>query len=481
MEKHSTISETSMIIPSGVKTILDTLKKSGYESYMVGGSVRDYISGTAVPKDYDIATNALPEELITLFLKTIPTGIKHGTITVVINKEGYEVTTYRIDGKYLNNRRPEAVTFVSNLKEDLARRDFTINALASNGEDGIIDYFGGLEDLKNRIIRAVGEPNKRFKEDALRMLRAIRFAATLEFHIEEKTQEAIKVNCHLILNISSERIRDELCKMLVASNSTMALKLLEETKLLGFILPELQKAVGFNQLNPHHDKDIFNHTLSVVENCPLSLNLRLAALLHDIAKPDCFTLDKDGIGHFYGHDKKSVILSQQILKRFKFDNESISEISILVKEHMNVLEKPTDASVKRLINRVSVDLIFDLFALQRADALGSSFPEIRLEQIDRVEKKTRAILKSKVPLSISDIAVNGRDLIAEFSLRPGQEIGNMLKFLLDKTLENPELNSKEQLLAIIYDEYFKIVSIKPLLRRNIIRDVKSERRYLYEE
>jgi tRNA nucleotidyltransferase (CCA-adding enzyme) len=453
MNKNNKIFEASMIVPRDVKIILDTLKNNGYESYIVGGSVRDFIMGTSLPKDYDIATSALPEEIIRLFQKTIPTGIKHGTITVMMNGEGYEVTTYRIDGKYMDNRRPEAVTFVSNLKEDLARRDFTINALALNAEDDVIDYFGGLEDLEDKIIRAVGEPNKRFQEDALRMLRAIRFAARLEFHIEEKTLEAIKANCHLILNISSERIRDELCKMLVSNNSTIALRLLEETKLLGFILPELQKAVGFNQLNPHHDKDIFKHTLAVVENCPLEINLRVAALLHDIAKPDCFTIDKNGVGHFYGHDKKGILISQQILRRFKFDNESINKISILVKEHMNVLEKPTDASVKRLINRVSVDLMFDLFALQRADALGSSFPKIRLEQIDRMEEKTRAILESKVPLSISEIAVSGRDLMVEFSLKPGEEIGDMLKFLLEKTLENPELNSKEQLLAIIHDEY----------------------------
>jgi len=453
MKKQSTISETSMIIPDGVKTILDTLKKNGYEAYIVGGSVRDFIMGISVPKDYDIATNALPEELITIFLRTIPTGIKHGTVTVMVGYESYEVTTYRVDGKYVDNRRPEDVTFVSNLQEDLARRDFTINALAFNGENGVIDYFGGLVDLENKIIRAVGEPNKRFKEDALRMLRAIRFAARLEFHIEEKTLVAIKDNCHLILNISSERIRDELCEMLISNNSTISLKLLEETKLLGFILPELQKTVGFNQLNPHHNKDIFNHTLAVVENCPQEINLRIAALLHDIGKPDCFTLDSFGIGHFYGHDKKGIMITEQILKRFRFDNESISKISILVKEHMNVLEKPTAASVKRLINRVSVDLIFNLFALQRADALGSSFPQIRLEQIDRVEKKTRAILESKVPLSISDLAVNGKDIIEEFSLKPGQEIGNMLRFLLDKTLENPELNSKEQLLDVIYEKY----------------------------
>ncbi|MBC2582787.1 CCA tRNA nucleotidyltransferase [Clostridium sp. DJ247] len=444
-----------MFIPNDVKIILDTLKNNGYESYIVGGSVRDSKINIVSPKDYDIATNALPEEIIKLFDKTIPTGIKHGTVTVIINGVGYEVTTYRIDGEYLDNRRPDVVTFVSNLKEDLARRDFTINALAFNEEKGLIDYFGGIEDLDNKIIRAVGEPNKRFQEDALRMLRAIRFSAKLDFDIEQKTLEAIKGNCNLILSVSNERVRDELCKTLVSNNPTKGLRLLEETKLLEFILPELQVAVGFNQQNPHHDKEVFEHILAVVNNCPPELNLRVAALLHDIAKPECFTVDKEGIGHFYGHDKKGAILCEKILRRLKFDNESISEISILVKEHMNVLKKPTDAAVKRLINRVGKDLLRDLFVLQRADALGSLSPEMRLEEIDRVEEKAMAILESKVPLSTKELAVNGRDLIQEFSLKPGEEIGNMLKFLLDKVLENPQLNSKEELLAIIYDEYIK--------------------------
>jgi len=444
-----------MLIPNDVKIILDTFKNNGYEAYIVGGCIRDFIIGSYVPKDYDIATNALPEEIIKLFDKTVPTGIKHGTVTVMMNGEGFEVTTYRIDGEYLDNRRPELVTFVLNLKEDLARRDFTINALAFNEQDGVIDYFNGLEDIENKIIRAVGEPNKRFQEDALRMLRAIRFAATLDFQIEENTLRAIKMNSNLILNISSERIRDELCKMLLSRSSTKAFRLLEGTKLLEYILPELQKAVGFKQLNPHHDKDIFQHTLAVIENCPESLNLRVAALLHDIAKPDCFTIDNKGIGHFYGHDESGVIISEQILRRLKFDNDSISKISTLVKEHMNILEKPTDASVKRLINRVGVNLLPDLFELQRADALGSRFPEIRLKEINTVEEKTRDILQSKVPLSISELAVNGGDLMVEFSLIPGEKIGDMLKFLLDKTLENPELNSKEKLLAIIFDEYME--------------------------
>lgn len=455
MINHNIIFGGSMFIPNDVKLILDTLKNNGYESYIVGGSVRDFITDLYAPKDYDIATSALPGEIIKLFDKTVPTGLKHGTVTVIINDQGYEVTTYRIDGEYIGNRRPAEVTFVLNLKEDLARRDFTINALAYNEQQGIIDYFDGIEDLKNKIIRAVGEPNKRFQEDALRMLRAIRFAATLNFRIEEKTLQAIKVNCPLILNISSERIRDELCKMLLSNNPTKALRLLEETKLLEIILPELQKEVGFNQHNPHHDKDIFQHTLAALENCQGSLNLCVAVLLHDIAKPDCFTIDNKGIGHFYGHEQKGAILCKQILSRLKFDNESISTISLLVKEHMNVLENPTDVCIKRLINRIGVDLVYDLFALQKADALASRFPKNRLEEIHKVEVKAMAIINSKVPLSIRGLAVSGSDLMKEFSLKQGKEIGNMLKFLLDKTLENPQLNKKQKLLDIIYNEYMK--------------------------
>ena len=282
MIKHNVIYGGVMFIPNDVKTIMNTLMNNGYEAYIVGGSVRDAVIGKAFPKDYDITTNALPEEIIKIFYKTIPTGIKHGTITVMVNGDGYEVTTYRIDGEYLDNRRPSMVTFVSKLEDDLARRDFTINALAYNEEDGLIDYFGGIRDLDNKIIRAVGEPNKRFKEDALRMLRAIRFAASLDFDIEEKTMLAIKNNYNLISNVSNERIRDELCKMLVSNNTTKALKLLEETKLLQVILPELQLAVGFDQKNPHHDKDIFSHVLVVVEKCPPVINIRMAGLLHDI-------------------------------------------------------------------------------------------------------------------------------------------------------------------------------------------------------
>ncbi|MBU3111869.1 CCA tRNA nucleotidyltransferase [Clostridium lacusfryxellense] len=461
MTKDNIIDKYFIVLPSEVKIILNTLKNSGFEAYVVGGSVRDYKIGTAVPKDYDITTNALPEEVIKLFNKTVPTGLKHGTVTVMISGESYEVTTYRIDGEYLDSRRPSGVTFVLNLKEDLARRDFTINALAFNEQDGLIDYFSGVKDLENKIIRAVGEPNKRFQEDALRMLRAIRFSANLNFDIEEKTMMAIKLNYKLIVNISYERIRDELCKMLISNNTTKALKLLEETRLLEIILPELQLEVGFNQRNPHHDKDIFNHTLAVVEKCPPRLNLRVAALLHDIAKPSCFTLGEDGIGHFYGHNKRGVIITHQILTRLRFDNQSINEISILVREHMNVLTKPTDSSVKRLINRVGEDLIGDLFALQRADAIGSLLAKIgavksdRVKEIDKVEDKVKAILESKVPLSIKDLVINGTDLIKEFSLKPSGEIGDMLKFLLEKVLENPDINTKEELLSILVDEYLK--------------------------
>lgn len=445
-------------MPKEVEIIISILNENNFEAFIVGGCVRDSLLEKK-PLDWDITTNASPDNVMSVFKKqdyrVIETGIVHGTVTVVIKGQNFEITTYRIDGEYLDNRRPTSVTFTASLEQDLMRRDFTINAMAYNVEAGLIDYYGGTVDLENKIIRAVGDPNKRFQEDALRTLRAIRFATRLSFDIEEKTLFAIKLNSHLILNVSNERIRDELCKMIVSNDTAKGFKLLEETKLLGFILPELQVAVGFKQQNPHHDKDIFEHILAVVEKCPPEISLRVAGLLHDIAKPNCFTIDKEGIGHFYGHDKKSVIIAEQILRRLKFDNQSICKIKILVKEHMHILTKPTDASVKRLINRVGVNLVHDLFALQKADALGSRFPEIRLNEISKVEEKTLAILESKVPLSIKELAVNGGDLMCQFSIKQGEEIGGMLKFLLDKVLENPELNSKEKLIAIIYDEYIK--------------------------
>jgi len=291
---------------------INKLDENGFEAFAVGGCVRDSILNK-VPGDWDMTTSALPENIISIFDKTIPTGMKHGTITIIIDKESFEVTTYRIDGDYKDNRRPDQVEFVTSIKEDLSRRDFTINAMAYNHKEGLIDFFNGKEDLQSRIIRCVGDANTRFKEDALRMLRAIRFSAQLEFSIEEETFKAIANNSHLIKAISQERIREELTKILLSEKPSYAFINLEKSGILKHILPEIQKMAGFDQRNPHHDKDIFMHTLSVVDNTPKDKNLRLAALFHDIAKPVTFSVDNKGIGHFYGHGKIGTEITEKVL------------------------------------------------------------------------------------------------------------------------------------------------------------------------
>lgn len=439
-----------IIYPKDVQYVIDTLTKNNYEAFLVGGCVRDILLDTK-PKDYDITTNALPEQVMSLFSKTIPTGLKHGTVTVLINDTPYEVTTYRIDGDYKDNRRPEDVQFVSSLKDDLSRRDFTINALAYNNKDGLQDFFNGTEDLSSRLIKAVGDAAKRFNEDALRMLRAIRFSCQLNFNIELKTLKAIEKNSSLILNISSERIRDELCKILTSPNPAKGFRLLNSTGILKYILPELQKAVGFDQKTPYHDKDIFEHTLSVVEKVPNNLTLRLAALFHDIAKPQCFFIGEDGIGHFYEHQKVGKDLSKNILKGLSFDNDTIDKVSTLVREHMSILFKPKSAAIKRLINRVGKDLIFDLYDLQRADILSSAPPFIALEALESTKEKTKGILEADEPLDKSSLNINGNILMKSLNIKPGKIIGEIIDYLMNKVIDEPNLNNEANLLVLARD------------------------------
>jgi tRNA nucleotidyltransferase (CCA-adding enzyme) len=439
-----------MNIPKEVQFIIDRFYENGFEAFIVGGCVRDNIRGVT-PNDYDITTNAFPDKIQSLFDKTIPTGIQHGTITVIIQGNSFEVTTYRIDGQYIDNRRPESVEFVSDIKEDLSRRDFTINAMAYNNTLGLIDYFGGSEDINNKLIKAVGNPDKRFNEDALRMMRAIRFASQLGFYIEEETLTSIMKNNYLIKNISSERIRDEFIKIIMSDNPSLGLKLLADTKILKHILPELDSCIGFDQHTPYHDKDIFNHTLSVVEKVPKKIHLRLAALFHDIAKPICFTLDENNIGHFYGHNNKGENLSRKIFRRLRIDNATSDMACTLVKEHMNVLVNASDVALKRMITRVGKDLVYSLFNLQRADILSSAPPFLYLEHVDKMESRITEILNSKAPLASKDLVINGNDLMNELNLKPGKELGNLLNYLLEKVLKDPNLNTKENLFNLAKD------------------------------
>lgn len=436
----------NITIPSNVKYIIDEFYKNNYEAFMVGGCIRDALL-CKTPKDYDIATSAKPEITEKLFEKTIPTGIKHGTVTVLIDNEPYEVTTYRTEGEYTDNRRPDEVYFVSDIKEDLSRRDFTINAFAYNSREGLKDFFGGLDDLNNGLIRSVGDANKRFNEDALRMLRAIRFSTQLNFDIEENTLNAIKDNKDLIKNISAERIRDELCKILISNNVRTGLNLLKECGLLQIVIPEIVPSIGFDQKNMHHFEDVFNHTLSVIEKCPEDLNIRLAALLHDIGKPDVFFIDDKGNGRFFGHNTKSEKIARDILNRLRFDNKTIKSVCILVREHMNVLDNASNLAIKRLINRVSKENIYSLLELQKADILSLKDPNVALYKVSDMRTKIDNIIDSNTPLTVKDLAIDGGKLINELQIKPGKLVGDILNHLLELVLKNPELNNYNSLIT----------------------------------
>lgn len=436
-------------IPNNVQFIIDTLYNNNYEAFMVGGCVRDALLGL-MPKDYDITTSSTPDITQKLFDKTIPTGIKHGTITVVIDGENLEVTTYRTEGKYLDNRRPESVSFVSDIKEDLSRRDFTINALAYNNKVGLIDYFNGIDDLNNKTIRAVGDADKRFKEDALRMLRAIRFSCQLGFNIEASTYNAIKLNYKLIKNISMERIRDELCKILITDSPCTGLNLLKDTGILEIILPDIYALVEYTPRCNNHNRDVFNHTLNVISNTNNDLLLRLSALFHDVGKLNTLKELSNGHCYFPGHAQEGARTCRPILSELKFDNDTIDRVSKIIFDHLvlNVDLMPTDGEVKRLLRRVGKKDIFTLFQLQRADINSLWDPIPFLKKVDFTENRVKYIIKNNEPLYIKDLAITGSDLIAELNIKPGKLVGEILTFLLESVLDDKNLNTKERLLEI---------------------------------
>jgi tRNA nucleotidyltransferase (CCA-adding enzyme) len=425
--------------------ILDILDQNGFEAFTVGGCVRDSLLKRQL-KDWDITTSALPKEIVKLFTHTIPTGIKHGTITIVINEINYEVTTYRIDGEYSDNRHPDEVIFTRSLKEDLSRRDFTINALAYNEAEGLVDMFNGMEDLKNKSIKCVGDADTRFDEDALRMLRAVRFACQLQFKIDKATYQAMCNNYLLLKNVSAERIREELNKILLSPIPSQGIRMLQETKLLKYIIPELDETVGFEQKNPHHDKNVFDHIMSVLDNSIENLPVRIAALLHDIGKPRTFSIDKKGIGHFYGHNIVSAEMSEIILKRLKFDNATIKKVLIIITEHMSAYNHMKNRTLKKFIGRVGVENLEELFELQIADSKGHKMNADYSPILQR-RQDVKKILEAGEPYTISQLKVSGEDLI-KIGFKPGKEIGIVLKDLLEKVMERPEINNWEKLLEL---------------------------------
>jgi len=434
-------------LPTEVKYIIETLEKSGYIAYAVGGCVRDSVMGKT-PKDWDICTSALPEQTKKSFEKerVIETGLKHGTISLLLDKKTYEITTFRTDGHYTDNRRPDTVNFVPDLETDLKRRDFTINALAYHPEEGMIDYFGGVEDIKRKLLRCVGEADKRFKEDALRIMRALRFSSTLNFEIEHGTLEAIMRNRKLPGKVAVERIREELDALLLGENVENVLK--KHSKVLETIIPEIAALVGFDQKNSYHDLDIWSHTAKAVANASPDRVVRLALLLHDIAKPECYTETK-GVGHFYGHPEAGAEKAERILSRLKYDKETIKTVINLILYHDADIE-PEDKAVKRWLNRLGVREMRLLCQVKMADTTAKSSERIisQIAEIEEITAMIDEIVENRSCFTLQNLEISGTDLI-NCGIPEGEEIGKTLQELLEQVINSQLPNEKEPLLAAV--------------------------------
>ena len=452
-----------MKIPENAIYIIKTLEEHGHEAYVVGGCVRDMMLGRE-PEDWDITTSAQPLQVKALFRRTIDTGIRHGTVTVMIGKEGYEVTTYRKDGDYEDHRHPKEVLFTPDLIEDLQRRDFTINAMAYNPRTGLIDEYDGMGDLKRHCIRCVGEPEKRFEEDALRMLRGIRFAGQLQFEVEEATLRAIVKKAPTLVNVSAERIRTELTKLLLSRGSDR-LMLAVETGLSRYFLPELDSMLATEQNNPHHCYDVGHHSLKVIRGVNRIRQERdserehvilvYAALLHDVAKPVCKTTDEDGIDHFHGHPELGEVKAKEILRRLKFDNDTVANVACLIRYHDRrhenclidgVYSNKGKKAMRRLMSEAGEKVMPLLFDLQQADLWAQSTykQEEKLAKLAAGKRCYEEIVAADDPVTVKDLAIGGSDLIA-WGMQPGPQLGEMLKRLLEVVLERPQDNTEQEL------------------------------------
>lgn len=431
-------------LPRDVNYIIETLYSNGYEAYAVGGCVRDTLLGRT-PKDWDITTSAKPEEVKALFNHTIDTGILHGTVTVMLNHEGYEVTTYRIDGEYEDARHPKEVTFTANLVEDLKRRDFTINAMAYNHKVGLVDEFDGVKDLENKIIRCVGNPMDRFSEDALRMLRAVRFAAQLGFSIEDKTQEAVKALAPTIRKVSAERIQVELVK-LVTSEHPDEMRTVYELGLTKIFMPEFDTMMETKQLNKHHMYTVGEHSIQSMLNIRADKVLRLTMLLHDVGKPKCRSTGEDGQEHYYNHPKVGADISKDILKRLKFDNDTIDRCYKLILYHD---DRPamTQRSIRKSISKIGLQQYPSLFEVKYADTMAQSMykRDEKLNYLEEYKAIFKDIIDSGQCVEKKSLAIGGKELM-EIGMKPGKEMGLVLEKLYEKVLEEPEMNTEENLI-----------------------------------
>ena len=435
-------------IPAPAARIIDRIEAAGYEAYVVGGCVRDSILGRT-PQDWDITTSATPDRVKALFPRTVDTGLQHGTVTVMMDREGFEVTTYRIDGEYEDSRHPKEVVFTPNLEEDLRRRDFTINAMAYNDTEGLVDLYGGIEDINAGIIRCVGDPMERFTEDALRILRAVRFSAQLGYRIEDGTRAAIRQIAPNLARISAERISAELSKILTSPHPDY-LRDAYELGLTRVFFPEFDVAMTTRQNHPHHRYTVGEHLLHALMQVEPDRTQRLAVLLHDIGKPTVRSVDENGIDHFYFHARVSARMSEEILRRWKFDNDTIRMVTKLVQYHdEGFATEPTIKNVRKMIAKIGQDAFPALFAVQRADILAQSDYQRteKLERSRRREELYRQICEEKQCVSVKMLAVNGKDL-QEVGIAPGPRMGELLQELLNVVLEDPECNTREQLLEI---------------------------------
>ncbi len=432
-------------LPAGAEFVLERLNQRGYQAYAVGGCVRDTLLGRA-PKDWDVCTNALPHEMQQVFADchVIETGLKHGTLTVMYDHEPFEVTTFRVDGEYTDHRHPDEVVFVSDVREDLSRRDFTVNAMAWNPSTGLVDAFGGREDLQKRLIRCVGDPRERFDVDALRIMRALRFASVYGFDIAPETDAAIREMKAALRDVAAERIRVELAKLLCGEGAGRILRAYRDV--IFAIMPQLAPMDGFDQRTHWHRYDVWEHTVRAVENVPPTETLRLTMLLHDAGKPGCFTLDEKGQGHMYDHQNLSVEIAAEALAVLKVDNATRDRVLTLVKHHTYRF-KPDRKAMLRLLSRFGEEVARQLLLIKRADesAKGTREQSDIDGQIHELETVLNEVLAEQLCFSLKDMAVNGRDMLA-LGCR-GKAVGECLEYLLSRLLEESLQNDREALLA----------------------------------
>lgn len=435
----------NLILPKNVLLIISKLELSGFECFVVGGCVRDMLLGIQ-PKDFDLTTNAKPKQIIDVFreYRIIDTGIKHGTVAVLIDKEIYEITTYRIDGDYEDNRHPANIRFTASLKEDLSRRDFTVNAMAYNPDGGVVDYFNGIEDLKYKAIRCVGNADKRFKEDALRMLRALRFASTYDFSIEYNTYNAIAENKELLNNISQERISSELTKILCGNSCDYILRRFKDV--FAVIIPEISSMFHFKDTSRDKIKTLWKYTVNSVKNIDNEPVLRMTMLLHDIGKPISERKDEKGISHFSGHNKISAGIAKQILERLRYSNDFIESVVSLISLH-NIHIKADRVIIKKILKNIGKEKFTMLLKVQMADILSQSDFEkdIKINNLYEVENIFKDILDNNECYNLKSLNIRGTDIM-DCGISKGKIIGDTLNLLLNKVIEGTLENNKEQLL-----------------------------------